>query len=145
MSAKMKFEKDVAKALFKKFDGAEREIPYAFGLGKTPDDSRLAIHKSLKPKALANGLQKEGTFKKIGYGSIKVADGRAVFTPIKPVGHLVKLLRADMRKIGYAVELAEGADGAGEPLTPEQRKEWISRMEGLEREIDKVLEQLEAA
>lgn len=147
MAAELKFSKEEVKSLFKKFADTDHEVNYAFGLGKTPDDSKLLVHKSRKGKALANTMGSDAKFKKIGFGTISVENGKAIFKPIKQVGHLVKILRPDLRKVGYAIEIlepAEGGGGDGEPLSPEARKEWIARMAGLEKEIDALLETLAA-
>lgn len=143
MAGPAKFNKEEVKSLFKKADGAERELRYAFGLGKSPDDSRLVVHKSLKGKALATPLIKEGCFKKVGYGSIRIEGTTATFTENKAVGHLVKVLRADLRKIGYRIELTVEDEGAG-GLTPEERREWMQRMKALEADVDVLLQSVDA-
>lgn len=141
MSDDMKFDKQTTKALLKKFEDKDKEIHYAFGLAQNIADTKLLVHKSAKGKTLAKRIQKDGKYKKIGFGTIEVKGGKAIFKPDRPVAQLAKILRPDMRKIGFKVEVEKENTG---PMTPDEREQWTGRLVDLEREIDQMMSTLAA-
>jgi hypothetical protein len=88
----------------------KEEIAFAFGRGKTPEDSELVLDKKKKPVALFKALKAAGNIKAGSWGMVEVDGTLARFMPAKALSGLERDLKALFKreKISIKVEVSEG-------------------------------------
>jgi hypothetical protein len=84
-----------------------RSVPFAFGLGATPDRSVLAVDKSKAGKSLFEICRKEGGAQKGAYGTVRIEGSTAVFACEKDgTPDLAKAVLAYFKANGIALKVA---------------------------------------
>jgi len=130
------------KRMFKMSAKGGRKLYYAFGQGKTIEDSDFIVHKTMKGKALVAEMGDRKQFSRVAYGTLTASDTAITLTEQKVNGKIEKWLPKMLKKaaVRYKVAMAvpgEGAAaGAGGEGAAAPRAERIG---ALERELDELL------
>ncbi|MDR3515832.1 MAG: hypothetical protein P4M00_08450 [Azospirillaceae bacterium] len=79
---------------------------FAFGRGKTPDDSILVLDRKKKPEALFKALHAEKGITKGAWGTVMLEGAIAAFSPVKMLTGLEKDLKALFKREKLSLKIA---------------------------------------
>ena len=133
--------------MFKLSENSGKQLYYAFGQGASFGESHFVVHKTMKGKALAATMGEPKDYKKIGFGTLKVANTTVTIVQQKANGKIESWLPKMLKKASVRYDVALGAPGGAEPggESPEDLKkeqEMTKKFEAIENEIDALLGQI---